>query len=152
MHCFDSTLKHNAAILNSELRVVEVPLTFRQKNSESGWRFFWRGRLWTRKIRLMRYHKNAPQLSKASFYEGVLAINCILNSLMWHRRALSQKPRRFAPCLELPASCKLQVPLHSRRITPPISLGLVPTANVRSVAVRRPSWDETLCHSRRRMS
>ncbi|XP_045917443.1 uncharacterized protein LOC123978294 isoform X2 [Micropterus dolomieu] len=53
----------------------------------------------------------------------------------------NRKPERFAPCPELPASCKLQVPFHSRRITPHISLGIVPTANVRSVVVRRPSWD-----------
>lgn len=49
---------------------------------------------------------------------------------------LRQKPGRFAPCPVLPASCKLQVPPHSRRITPPISPGIVPTTNVRSVVVK----------------
>lgn len=72
---------------------------------------------------------------------------------LWRRRrVLRPKPQRFAPCPELPASCKLQVPLHSRRITPPISLGNAPTTNVRATALRRPGWDETLCHSRRHMS
>lgn len=61
-------------------------------------------------------------------------------------------PEIFAPCPELPASCRLQVPLHSRWITPPICLGMVPTTNVRSVVVKKPSWDENLCHSRRHMS
>lgn len=72
--------------------------------------------------------------------------------LWWRRRVLRPKPQRFSPCPELPASCKLQVPLHSRRITPPISLGNAPTTNVRAMAVRRPSWDKTLCHSHRHMS
>lgn len=66
---------------------------------------------------------------------------------LWHCRVLRSKPQRFAPCPELPACCKLQVPLHSRGITLPISLGKAPTTNVRAMAVRRPSWDKTLCHS-----
>lgn len=40
----------------------------------------------------------------------------------------------------------------SSGVAPPIRLGKVPTTNVGFLVVRRPSWDETLCHSWRHVS